>query len=395
MPRFYDNPSDMEPLLSADRDGSLASLGWQVVRRAERLGGALHPVTARGLAQVVRVMNSYYSHLIEGHHTSPADLDAVLRGATTGRLERRELQQLHLAHLHTQSEMEQDLAEQPNEDITAPVFIQRLHAIFYDALPASARLVKGHDGKSHPVPPGQWRGFNVSVGQHLAPKHEKLSAFMDRFDLSYRQLVADTGASLVACAAAHHRLAWIHPFADGNGRVARLFSQAWHWRSGVHAHGLWSVSRGLARRLEDYRAALSAADGKRRHDADGRGYLSETALAEFCRFYLETCVDQLDFMAERLAVDSLARRITGYAELSEATGDLPKGGRHLLPEVSLRGEMPRGDAARIIGKSARTAQTVIRGLLDSGHLTSPSEKGPLRLGFPREALAAWLPGLFA
>lgn len=395
MSRLFDNPADMEPLLPADRDGSLAALGWQVVRRAERLGGALHPVTAQGLSEVVRVMNSYYSHLIEGHHTTPADLDAVLRSAARGKPDRRELQQLHLAHLHTQAVVEQSLAAHPDEDITKADFIKELHASFYAGLPDVARQVRDQKGKMHLVAPGQWRGFNVSMGRHLAPRHEALPAFTGRFGRFYRPHVADTGAGLVACAAAQHRLVWIHPFADGNGRVARLFSQAWHWRSGVHAHGLWSVSRGLARRLVDYRAALSAADEKRRHDADGRGYLSESALAAFCRFYLETCVDQIDFMAERLAVDSLIRRITGYAELGEATGDLPKGSRYLLPDVCLRGEISRGDVARVINKSQRTAQTVIRVLLENGHLVSPSEKGLLRLGFPREATVAWLPGLFA
>jgi Fic family protein len=32
--------------------------------------------------------------------------------------------------------------------------------------------------------------------------------------------------TILAAAAAHHRLLWIHPFADGNGRVARLMSHA-------------------------------------------------------------------------------------------------------------------------------------------------------------------------
>ena len=56
MPTLFDHPTDMEPLLPADRDGSLAALGWQIVRRAERLGSALHPVTSQGLAEVVRVI---------------------------------------------------------------------------------------------------------------------------------------------------------------------------------------------------------------------------------------------------------------------------------------------------------------------------------------------------
>lgn len=394
MTRFFTDPADMEPLLPEDRDGGLTALGWEVVRRAERLGASLHRLTAAGLARVVRVMNSYYSHLIEGHGTKPADLEAVLQGRGEGPKARRDLQQLHFAHMAAQESLTARLAENAALAVTSTEFLQEVHRLFYAALPASARVVPGNDGREHEVAPGMWRSFEVRVGQHLAPAFEAMPAFMARLAQFYGPLVRDTGASLVACAAAHHRLAWIHPWADGNGRVARLFSQAWLIRSRVDAHGLWSVSRGLARRLTDYRTALARADEKRRNDLDGRGYLSQSALHDFCRFFLETCLDQLDYMSACLVPDTLERRLTGYASLRESTGDWPAGTGVVLRDVCLRGEIPRGDVPRLIIKSARTSQTFIRQLLDNGCLTSPSEKGPLRLGWPPDALPAWLPGLF-
>ncbi len=217
---------------------------------------------------------------------------------------------------------------------------------------------------------------------------------MTRFAQCYGPLVNDTGRSLVTCAAAHHRLAWIHPWSDGNGRVARVFSHAWLIRAGVDAHGLWSISRGLACRLPEYRTALANADLKRQNDFDGRGPLSLAALNTFCRFFLDTCLDQLDYMTQCLQADTLERRLTGYARLREAMGDWPAGAHVVIRDACLRGEIPRGNVPRLIGKSPRTSQSVIRQLLDAGCLTSPSEKGPLRLGWPPEALPAWLPGLF-
>jgi Fic family protein len=394
MPRYFTDPADMEPLLPEDPDGGLAALGWEVVRRAERLGAALHPVTAAGLARLVRVMNSYSTHLIEGHGTRPADLEAVLRGRSEGSRERRALQQLHFAHMATQEAMTRQLADDTALSVVSAEFLLGLHRRFYAELPESARTVEGHDGKAHPVEPGAWRAFDVSVGRHLAPAHDAVPAFMTRLERFYRPQVRDTGPSLVACAAAHHRLVWIHPWSDGNGRVARLFSQAWFIRSRVDAHGLWSVSRGLARRLDDYRAALAGADEKRRNDFDGRGYLSLAALRDFCRFFLETCLDQLDYMGGCLAVETLDRRITGYAALREGTGDWPAGSGHVLRDVCLRGEIARGEVPRLLGKSPRTAQTVIGRLLAAGCLATIGLKGPLRLGWPPEALPAWLPGLF-
>lgn len=394
MARFYDSPTDMEPMMPDDPDQSLAGLGWEVVRRAERLGAGLHPLTAQGLAGVVQVMNSFYSHLIEGHGTRPADLAAVLRGRSEGPPSRRELQQLHFAHVTAQQSMKSRLAADPAETIPGEPFLQSLHRNFYDALPATARFVAGPDEKAHPVVAGDWRRFHVTVGHHLAPAWDKLPQFMARFSKVYAPWVRDTGPGLVACAAAHHRLVWIHPWADGNGRVARLFSEAWLIRARVDAHGLWSVSRGLARRLSDYRTCLANADAKRRNDFDGRGYLSQAALQAFCRFFLETCLDQLDYMNECLATDRLDQRMSGYSAMREAAGDWPAGTSRVLREVCLRGEIARGEVARLIGKSPRTAQAATGRLLAVECLTSPSEKGPLRLGWPPDALPAWLPGLF-
>jgi Fic family protein len=38
----------------------------------------LHPRTAVSLAELVRIMNGYYSNLIEGHHAKPRDIERAL-----------------------------------------------------------------------------------------------------------------------------------------------------------------------------------------------------------------------------------------------------------------------------------------------------------------------------
>src|SRR2546422_753682 len=81
-------------------------------------------------------------------------------------------------------------------------------------------------------------------------------------------------------AAAHHRLLWIHPFMDGNGRVARLMSHAMMLDK-LDTGAVWSVARGLARNVSEYKKLLADCDLPRRNDLDGRGALSEEALAEF------------------------------------------------------------------------------------------------------------------
>src|SRR5438477_5636410 len=94
--RLFDHPSDMEPLLPEDREGQLAGLALMIIRKADRLRGSLHPVTRKSVAGLVRSMNSYYSNLIEGHRTTPRDIDAALTKHFSKNLAQRSLQILHL-----------------------------------------------------------------------------------------------------------------------------------------------------------------------------------------------------------------------------------------------------------------------------------------------------------
>src|ERR1039458_8567467 len=149
-----------------------------------------------------------------------------------------------------------------------------------------------------------------------------------------------------------------------------------------------------ARRKAEYQAALADADEKRMSDYDGRGYLSQRYLGEFCQFFLGTAVDQVDFMQELLALDGMLNRIAGYAERRESAKELPRGSALVLREVFLRGEIARGDVARIIGASPRTAQKVTGELLSQRLVTSGSPKGPLHLGFPADAAGHYFPNLY-
>jgi Fic family protein len=391
---LYDHPSDMEPLLPGEAGSQLSNLALALIRGAERLRGSLHPVTRELVAGLVRSMNSYYSNLIEGHRTKPRDIDAAMRKDFSSDPSQRGLQMQHLAHIEVQREMEARLLSMAAGDVCTVGFLCWLHEGFYRRLPEEWRKVQDEKKKFHEVQPGQLRQAEVSVGRHLAPASKKLADFLKRFADFYGPLVTTEPASLIAAAAAHHRLAWIHPFLDGNGRVVRLFTHAWLAKAGVDSDGLWTISRGLARRQADYQAALAKADEKRMNDYDGRGCLSQRYLGEFCRFFLSTASDQVQFMGELLALDRMLNRIAGYAERRESAKELPRGSALVLREVFLRGQIARGDVARIIGASPRTAQKVTGELLAQRLVASGSPKGPLHLGFPADAAGHYFPNLY-
>jgi Fic family protein len=198
---------------------------------------------------------------------------------------------------------------------------------------------------------------------------------------------------VIAVAAAHHRFLWIHPFLDGNGRVARLMSHAMLLELGVGS-ALWSVSRGLARNASEYKSLLMAADAPRKGDFDGRGALSQSALIDFCEFFLTCCLDQVRYMKELLEPAELQRRMELYTRDEENAERLPKRSFVVLREALLSGEIERGRVPALIDSSERTARRLVSALLKKRLLVSESHKTPLRLGFPIDVVERWFPRLY-
>ncbi len=250
-------------------------------------------------------MNCYYSNLIEGHKTIPRDIERAMK---------RDNQQLSLAHIAVEKLMEEQLAAGP-VDVYASDFVCWLHREFYTRLPEPLQWAKTKGGKAYRIEPGKLRDFMVDVGQHTPPDFAALPRFMDRFHAFYGDGHILETNRLVVIAAAHHRLAWIHPFGDGNGRVMRLHSHALLIRHGLGGHGLWTLSRGLARHRGRYYAFMEAADRGRQGDLDGRANLSDAALAAFCVFFLETMLDQIQFMSGLLELPAPARAADGQPVL--------------------------------------------------------------------------------
>jgi Fic family protein len=216
-----------------------------------------------------------------------------------------------------------------------------------------------------------------------------------RFLLRFEQIYGHLGKAemILAAAAAHHRLLWIHPFLDGNGRVARLMSHATLLEV-LGTGAVWSVARGLARNVNAYKGHLAACDQTRRNDLDGRGNLSEENLAEFTRFFLTTCLDQVAFMESLMQPDSLRARILLWAEEEIRLDRLPPKSGAILEALLYRGELPRGEAAGIVGTGDRHARRVVAALIKRGVLAAATSRAPLRLAFPATLASRWMPGLF-
>jgi Fic family protein len=391
-----ETPQRIEPTRLDETPEAIADVVAELSAITATLGAALNPVTAANLASLVRLMNCYYSNLIEGHNTRPKDIASALEGKLEKNPERRNLQIEAAAHVRLQGDIDRMAMEDRLPEPASCEFIRWLHLKFYAGAPSDMLLVRDANNEFM-MEPGAWRStlqHDVAVGRHVPPSSTQVPAFMEYFADHYRMHGLGKARKILTIPAAHHRLNYIYPFPDGNGRVSRLMSHAMAHVAGIGAYGLWSISRGLARGLAsrgEYKQMMDLADTPRQSDLDGRGNLSLRALSDFTLWFLQVCLDQANFMSGLFELDTLARRLRACVERNEKLK--PEAAR-LLEEALIRGEFDRGEASRITGLPERTARRVVNDIVEAGYLASTTPKGPLSLRFPLDALDVLFPRLF-
>lgn len=393
----YDAPHLFEPLLPQEhRMGALLEKASDLIREAASLGASAAPGAAVQLRELLRSMNSYYTNRIEGEHTRPSDIERALLKDFSKESDVARRQRLAVSHIQTEIACERliqaklDSGETVVPWLYSTQALEWLHLQLFGGLtPEDLTLADGSL-----LTPGQVRTRGVAVGIHEAPNAEALPAFLSRWEEVYGHSRRGE-ASIVALAAAHHRLAWVHPFLDGNGRVARL-----HTHLALHAqgltNGLWSPLRGFARSEEKYRGMLRAADEHRRGDLDGRGNLTEAGLIDWISYTLETCIDQVRFMRKLLDVGSMRERIQAALifEESKKTGVRKEAALALHYLFSTNSELGRAAFKQMTGLGERVATDLISSLLKNGYLATDSAYGALRFAIPRSALRFYFPDLW-
>lgn len=388
----------MEPMFPDDPSRELDYLSESLLSKTSALSKALHPTTREAIASFLRPMNSYYSNLIEGHDTHPLDIEAALNGKYSDIKANRSLQLEAKAHINLHASI-CELFKNGSKNAYDANFLTFLHSEFYKHLPDDFKIAKRTDGSSIKIIPGKFRNCEVQVGQHIAPHSAHLESFLKRFE-SYYNPESNTNNSktrrIISIAASHHRLAWIHPFIDGNGRVVRLFSDACFMSEELHASGLWSMSRGLARKETEYKTSLALADAPRWNDHDGRGNLSNKELVHFCKYFLTTAIDQVEFMTKVLDVDNMLNRIHKFVDLMVSKGKLKDESRYVLEAAFLKGKVPKKEVERLTGKSDKTAKNIAESLIEINLLkVDPNNRfSPYEVNYPIKFSTILLSGLY-
>jgi Fic family protein len=277
------------------------------------------------------------------------------------------------------------------QKIWSAQMVRDIHQDLFARLPAADLVLS----TGQAMVPGALRKRVAGVAMHAAPAPAEAGALLARWGAVYGG-VRRGELQLVAVAASHHRLAWIHPFPDGNGRVARLHTHLALGALGL-TQGLWSPLRGFARGDQAYRAQLAAADAPYAHEADGSAQRSGQALAAWVAYVLALCQDEVALMSGLLDLSAMKDRIAAclaYEEnvVRQGVRSASMRALHYLLLTSLA--MERSDFKALLGLGERLATAQVTALLKSGLLATDSPHGKLRFGVPQHALRFYFPGLW-
>jgi len=391
------------PLAIPERQdlGRLKDIAQEVVASSASLEGRVAPVTAQILGDHLRLINSYYSNLIEGCKSTLRGIEDAMEKRFDADAENRYAQDLCAAHVRAEKKLLEDIEDGTIDNVASPAPLKLIHSRFYSHLSPDHLYAHDQDGFTDiPVLPGEFRdrlisvGPNAAVGVPIGPSPENLNEALQQFAHDYGVGRFFGDERLIAMAAAHHRLTWLHPFRDGNGRVSRLFSTLYMARCGVNKANLWSLSRGLSRNKDEYMINLFSCDPVRK--GEDPVHTPSEVLADFIEFMFAVCLDQIHFMSGLLSLETIEGRIEWYADANSRKhgGQLHPDSSRLLRAAFMRGEIRRGEAGTILNKAPSTARKIVKELIEAGLLTSDSPKSSLKVALPSRALSFYFPDLY-
>jgi len=375
---------DVEPLMpSGGYPADVLALADELPKLAGRLEGLLAPETAKTVSRLMRLTNSYFSHLIEGEFIEPAGLESRVRIE-----QRKELRLSASTHIQAQESLERALSHYRNatwDVLFHRDMLCRVHHRLFTGVAKNGLRLK--DGRI--LVPGEMRDQaqqNVVVGNHSAPSWKSVDQLIRRMQQIYGQ-APDPRSRLLSALAYHHRLAFVHPFEDGNGRLARMMTHLQLMKLGIGSP-LWSISRGIARVQGEYFDCLRAADRLTRGALVESGQPTHAGLIEFVRFMLLICKGEINYMSEAMGVKTLRERLERIVRYEPRFVDagVKQEAARALHLLLIQGEVARADFKVYLGLKERTAIEQLQALIKLDVVEAPSPKS--RALYP--SLPVWL-----
>ncbi|MDF1692889.1 MAG: Fic family protein [Zhongshania sp.] len=358
---------------------------------------------------LLRLVNCYYSNKIEGNPTHPKEL---LKTQESGQAGNQNVTKSVLELLvHLEAQIKSKALSEKIDSVTSQDYIKSIHQSFYNGLPDDMLTVKNkigdiafdENGDPIKIVPGEYRNRDVQVGQHIPPDFKEVPSYMKWVAEMFAPKKIHGTTRVIAAAGLHHRLTWIHPFLDGNGRAIRLITDGYMRNAGFGGYGLWSITRGFGRDTSSYYKALARADMARQGASDGRGILSDKGLLDFTKYFIDTALDQVKFFTDLLEPRKLGIRIDYYFEM-RAKGGLPDADGKKLPILKIaardiyrllleKGAMSRSAICEHLDKGEQTLRPIIK-QMDKEGLISAKPKQDIEIKLSTTAVEFLFPQIW-
>jgi len=220
--------------------------------RVKRLAGPMPPYIFFQIKEIFHWLESLGSTRIEGNRTTLAEFVEKIIEKTSK--DTNEEQMREIFNIDRAIEfIESNIGEGTN--ITR-AHISEIHKIIVDGL----SLPPQGEGSRNP---GELRLINVSIQKSdlVLPDTIKVPGYFDEL-LSFVNEKRDPQNDLLVTALAHHRMTWIHPFDNGNGRMVRMFTYAMLIKQGfqVQAGRILNPTAFFCMDRDMYNSMLSKAD---------------------------------------------------------------------------------------------------------------------------------------
>jgi Fic family protein len=184
--------------------------------RVKRLGGSVPPHIFFQLKDIFQKLESLGSARIEGNNTTLAEfVEKIIEDPS------KEAKDEGLKEIYNIERAISFIEEHVNKKtVFDRALISEIHKIIVEGLTPPP---KGEGSRY----PGQLRPMNVSItgSAHVPPDAVRVPDYFDEL-MAFVNDQNDTQYHLLAIALAHHRMAWLHPFDNGNGRLIRMFTYA-------------------------------------------------------------------------------------------------------------------------------------------------------------------------
>ena len=167
----------------------LVTLAEEVWMKSAKLSSIYSPHVLNSIKELLRKVNSYYSNRLESEGTHPVDIERAMRKDFELDEKKRNLQQLSLAYIETQNQIEKRCKEKGFEPFTKE-FTLWVHETLYskDEMNVFCNISTNQEGTASVIMrPGKLREDDVAVGNHTAPLHQELFSLFATYESFYNK----------------------------------------------------------------------------------------------------------------------------------------------------------------------------------------------------------------